>query len=155
MDRIIDIRVQRDDFDVGAEIDRLGIGRPDLGAVVSFTGLCRAEGGRLSALELEHYPGMAEAQIARIAERAAERWPLGAITVIHRFGQIRPGERIVLVAAASSHRHAAFDGAGFIMDFLKSEAPFWKKEHAASGETGAWVDARESDADAMKRWGGS
>ncbi|HWK13799.1 MAG TPA: molybdenum cofactor biosynthesis protein MoaE [Rhizobiaceae bacterium] len=152
MDCAIDIRIQRDDFDVGQEIGRLGAGRPDLGAVVTFTGLCRAEGGRLSALELEHYPGMAEAQIARIVERATERWPLGAVTVIHRFGRIAPGEQIVLVATASTHRHAAFDGASFIMDFLKSEAPFWKKEHAASGDAGEWVDARDSDHEAMKRW---
>jgi len=152
MDCVTDIRIQSDDFDVGREIERLGAGRPDLGAVVTFTGLCRAEGGRLAALELEHYPGMAEAQIARIVRRAAERWPLGAVTVIHRFGHIAPGEQIVLVATASTHRHAAFDGASFIMDFLKSEAPFWKKEHAASGAASGWVDARESDHDAMKRW---
>jgi len=152
MDCAIDIRIQHDDFDAGDEIRRLGAGRPDLGAVVTFTGLCRAEGGRLAALELEHYPGMAEAQIARIVARASERWPLGAVTVIHRFGRIAPGGQIVLVATASTHRHAAFEAASFIMDFLKSEAPFWKKEHAASGTPGGWVDARESDHDAMKRW---
>jgi len=146
------IRVQPGDFDVGAEIARIAEGRADIGAVVTFTGLCRDEQGRLAALELEHYPGMAEAEIARIAGEATERWPLSALTVIHRHGRILPGENIVLVVAASSHREAAFSAAGFLMDFLKSRAPFWKKEHGVDGEAGDWVDAKETDSAALERW---
>jgi molybdopterin synthase catalytic subunit len=146
------ISIQAEDFDVAAEIARLSDGNS--GAIVSFSGLCRDEGGRLAALELEHYPGMAEAEIARIAEEAAARWPLTGLTAIHRHGLIRPGENIVLVVAASAHRHAAFEAASFLMDYLKSRAPFWKKEHLADGTSGAWVDAKESDAEAMGRWEG-
>ncbi|GAA4110151.1 molybdenum cofactor biosynthesis protein MoaE [Aminobacter aganoensis] len=148
------VRIQAADFDVAAEIARLTQGRADIGAVVTFTGLCRDEQGSLSALELEHYPGMAEAEIARIAGEAIARWPLSGITVIHRFGRIRPGENIVLVVAASTHRQAAFDGASFLMDYLKSRAPFWKKEHRIDGSEGGWVDARESDEIAAARWAG-
>ena len=136
------VRIQAEDFDVAAEIARLTRGRADVGAVVTFTGLCRDEAGSLSALELEHYPGMAEAEIARIATEATQRWPLTGLTAIHRFGRIRPGENIVLVVAASSHRQAAFDAANFLMDFLKSRAPFWKKEHRADGPAGKWVEAK-------------
>jgi molybdopterin synthase catalytic subunit len=146
------VRIQADDFDAGAEIVRLAGGRPDIGAVVTFTGLCRDEAGTLTGLELEHYPGMAEAEIRRICLDAAARWPVTGLTVIHRHGMIRPGENIVLVVAASAHRHAAFDAAGFVMDFLKSRAPFWKKEHRADGEPGRWVDAKISDDAALARW---
>jgi molybdopterin synthase catalytic subunit len=146
------VRIQREDFDTGAEIAAISEGRRDLGAVVTFSGLCRDEGGLLEALELEHYPGMAQAEIGRIAHEASKRWPVDAITVVHRFGRIAPGENIVLVATASSHRQAAFDAANFIMDFLKSNAPFWKKEHRRDGGEGGWVDAKEADELALKRW---
>ncbi|WP_406871354.1 molybdenum cofactor biosynthesis protein MoaE [Aminobacter sp. P9b] len=148
------VRIQAADFDVAAEIARLTQGRADVGAVVTFTGLCRDEAGTLSALELEHYPGMAEAEIARIAGEAIERWPLAGITAIHRFGRIRPGENIVLVVAVSTHRQAAFEAASFLMDYLKSRAPFWKKEHRIDGSEGGWVDAKESDEIAAARWAG-
>jgi molybdopterin synthase catalytic subunit len=148
----IDVRIQAEDFDLAAEAVRLTQGRTDVGAVVTFTGLCRSEGGSLAALELEHYPGMAEEEIRRVAEDAARRWPLQGITVIHRHGAIPPGANIVLVATASSHRAAAFAGADFIMDFLKTRAPFWKKEHRADGSAGDWVDAKEADDAATRRW---
>ncbi len=146
------VRIQAADFDVAAEIAALTEGRADVGAVVTFTGLCRDEAGTLSALELEHYPGMAEAEIVRIAGEAVERWPLAGITAIHRYGRIAPGENIVLVVAASTHRQAAFDAASFLMDYLKSRAPFWKKEHRVDGSEGGWVDAKESDDAAAARW---
>jgi len=146
------IRVQEEDFDVAAESARLTDGRADVGAVVTFTGLCRDEGGTLAALELEHYPGMAEAEIGRIARQAAERWPLAGLTVIHRHGKIAPGENIVLVVTASAHRHAAFEAASFLMDFLKTRAPFWKKEHMKDGTDGGWVDAKDADDKATERW---
>ena len=135
------VRVQAEDFDAAAEIARLSAGRTDIGAVVTFSGLCRDENGALSALELEHYPGMAEAEISRIANEATERWPLTGLTVIHRYGMMRPGDNIVLVVAASSHRQAAFEAASFLMDFLKTRAPFWKREHRADGTPGEWVAA--------------
>lgn len=146
------VRIQAADFDVAQEIGRLTAGRADVGAVVTFTGLCRDEAGTLSALELEHYPGMAEAEISRIAAEALERWPLSGMTAIHRVGRVRPGENIVLVVAASKHRQAAFEAASFLMDYLKSRAPFWKKEHRADGSAGDWVDAKESDEAAAARW---
>ena len=146
------VRIQTEDFDTSAEVARLTRGRHDVGAVVTFIGLCRDEGGRLSALELEHYPAMAEAEIARIAARAMERWPLNGVSVIHRYGRLAPGDNIVLVVTASSHRHAAFDAASFLMDYLKSRAPFWKKEHPNDGGDGGWVDAREDDEIAARRW---
>lgn len=146
------IRVQAEDFHLQTEIDALSNGNADIGAVVSFTGLCRDEKGTLDALELEHYPGMAEAEMRRIAEEAAERWPLDGITVIHRHGKIKPGENIVLVVTASKHRQAAFESASFLMDFMKSKAPFWKREVRKDGSQGAWVDARSSDDEALKRW---
>jgi molybdopterin synthase catalytic subunit len=146
------VRIQSGDFDAAAEVAAMTAGRRDIGAVVTFTGLCRDEGGQLSALELEHYPGMAEAEIGRICREAIDRWPLQGLTVIHRFGRITPGENIVLVATASPHRHAAFDAANFVMDFLKSSAPFWKKEHDVCGNAGGWVDAKDSDEAALKRW---
>ncbi len=146
------VRVQSEDFDVADEIRQLTAGRRDIGAVVTFTGLCRDEAGKLSALELEHYPGMAEAEISRIAAQAMERWPLTGLLAVHRFGKIEPGGNIVLVIAASSHRQAAFDGANFLMDFLKTRAPFWKKEHLADGRSGQWVDAKDADDAAMDKW---
>jgi molybdopterin synthase catalytic subunit len=144
--------VQAEDFDIVAESARLTEGRADVGAVITFTGLCRDECGKLAALELEHYPGMAEIEIGRIAKEAAERWPLTGLTVIHRYGKLRPGENIVLVVAASTHRKAAFEAADFLMDFLKTRAPFWKKEHRKDSGHGGWVEAKESDDKAAERW---
>lgn len=146
------VSVQSQDFNVTVETERLTAGRTDIGAIVTFTGLCRDEGGLLTALELEHYPGMAEAEITRIAREACERWPLQSLTAIHRFGKIAPGENIVLVIATSKHRQAAFDAANFVMDFLKSRAPFWKKEHHKDGTQGDWVDAKDSDEAALAAW---
>ncbi|WLS01874.1 molybdenum cofactor biosynthesis protein MoaE [Shinella oryzae] len=146
------VRVQRDDFDAAAETARLVAGRAAAGAIVSFTGLCRDEGGRLSALELEHYPGMAEAEIERICRTAVTRFSLLGIAAIHRIGRIAPGENIVLVIAAAPHRRAAFDGASFVMDYLKTAAPFWKKEHFADGSEGGWVAAKDSDDTALAKW---
>jgi molybdopterin synthase catalytic subunit len=146
------IRIQREDFSAADEVAALTRDRADTGAVVTFTGLCRDEGGRLQALELEHYPGMAEAELRRVAEEAAARWPLDGLTVIHRFGKLAPGENIVLVAAASAHRHAAFEAASFLMDFLKTRAPFWKREHLADGTVGGWVEAKGEDDAAAERW---
>ncbi len=131
------IRVQSADFDLQAEVGLLTKRVPGIGAIVTFSGLCRDEGGTLAALELEHYPGMAEAEMTRIAERAIERFGLLGLTAIHRYGKIAAGENIVLVIAAAPHRQAAFDGASFVMDFLKTSAPFWKKEHGKDGSSGA------------------
>ena len=119
---------------------------------MAFTGFCRDESGTLAALELEHYPGMAEEEIGRIAMEAQERWPLLGLTVIHRAGRILPGEPIVLVLAASMHRQAAFEAASFLMDYMKTRAPFWKKEHFADGSTGGWVEAKDKDDSAAGRW---
>jgi molybdopterin synthase catalytic subunit len=146
------IRVQRDDFDPASEAEALTLGRKDIGALVSFVGLCRDEAGALSALELEHYPGMAEAEMRRIAELAIDRFALLGLTAVHRFGRIEAGGQIVLVLAAAPHRQAAFDGANFVMDFLKTSAPFWKKEHGRDGSSGAWVEAKDADDSARDRW---
>jgi molybdopterin synthase catalytic subunit len=147
------IRIQAEPFDAAAAATAaLAQGRADIGAVVAFTGLCRDEGGRLAALELEHYPGMAEAEIGRIAAQAQTRWPLLGLTIIHRFGKIVPGEGIVLVLTASAHRQAAFEAASFLMDYLKTHAPFWKREHLKDGTTGAWVEAKEADDRAAEKW---
>ena len=146
------MRVQREPFDAAAEAAKLTAGRADIGALVTFTGLCRDEGGRLAALELEHYPGMAEEEIARVAQEAARRWPIFAATAIHRTGKIAPGEPIVFVATTSAHRAAAFAAAEFLMDFLKTRAPFWKKEHARDGSAGDWVEAKDADDAALERW---
>jgi molybdopterin synthase catalytic subunit len=146
------VRIQAEDFDVAAEVAALSQGRPDIGAVVTFTGLCRDEGGRLAELELEHYPGMAEAEAARVVEDARARWPLSGVTVIHRYGRILPGQNIVLVVTASAHREAAFQAASFLMDYLKTRAPFWKREHLIDGTTGDWVDAKAEDDAAADRW---
>lgn len=146
------VRVQQADFDVAAEVAALTGGRGDVGAVVTFTGLCRDEGGTLTALELEHYPGMAEREMAKVADEAMARWPLTGLSVIHRFGRIAAGDNIVLVVAASSHREAAFNAASYMMDFLKTRAPFWKKEHRRDGANGGWVAAKAADDASAKRW---
>jgi molybdopterin synthase catalytic subunit len=146
------LRVQRESFDVATEAAALAAGRTDVGAVVTFTGLCRDEGGRLACLDLEHYPGMAEAEMGRVADEAVARWPLLGLTIVHRYGSIRPGEPIVLVVTASSHRNAAFAAAEFLMDYLKSNAPFWKKEVLAEAAEGAWVQEKEEDQQALARW---
>jgi len=146
------IRIQEADFDIAREISALTKGRTDIGAVVSFSGVCRGseDNQTVSALTLEHYPGMAEAEIARHAQTAMSRWPLTGVTVIHRVGRISPGENIVLVLTASRHRQAAFQAAEFLMDYLKANAPFWKREETAAGT--AWVDARSHDDAAAARW---
>ncbi|CAN7559967.1 molybdenum cofactor biosynthesis protein MoaE [Rhizobium sp. LjRoot30] len=148
------VRVQHQDFDQQTEIELMTEGRHDIGAVVTFTGLCRGENGRLEALELEHYPGMAEAEITRIATLAIERFSLLGLTAIHRYGTIATGENIVLVIAASPHRQAAFDGANFVMDYLKTSAPFWKKEHERDGKAGDWISAKDADDHARDKWQG-
>ena len=152
MPAAIRILVQVEDFDLGGEVEDAKRRSAGVGAIVAFIGTCRDEGGRLMALELEHYPGMAEAEIARIAETAAARWPLAAITVIHRHGRIVPGENIVLVVTIAAHRDAAFDAANFLMDFMKTNAPFWKREHLAGKGPGAWVAAKDDDTAAAERW---
>ena len=148
----VTIRIQREAFDASAESAKLTRGRTDVGAVVTFTGICRGDenGKPIAALTLEHYPGMAEQEIARHVDEARGRWPLLGVTVIHRHGRIAPGEDIVLVVTASSHREAAFAAAEFLMDFLKARAPFWKQVDA-SGKTN-WVEARESDDQLAARW---
>ena len=151
------VRVQAGVFDTAALSSRLTEGRTGVGALVAFTGLCRDEQGTLAALEIEHYPGMAEAEIARVVEEAEARWPLAGMIVVHRYGRILPGEPIVLAIAASRHREAAFEAAHFLMDYLKTRAPFWKKEHliqdATQGRDPDWVSAKESDEAAARRWG--
>jgi molybdopterin synthase catalytic subunit len=146
------ISLQREPFDAAAETARLRRGRTDIGAIVTFTGICRGEenGGSIAALTLEHYPAMAEAEIARQVEAAQQRWSLIGVRVIHRFGRIAPGEDIVLVVTASSHRHEAFAAAEFLMDYLKTRAPFWKQVEQSSGT--AWVEAKRSDESAAARW---
>jgi molybdopterin synthase catalytic subunit len=146
------IRLQRDDFDAAAEAAKIARGRTDIGAVVTFTGICRDhEGGHgVAALTLEHYPGMAEEEIARHVAEAERRWPLLGVTVIHRYGRLVPGDNIVLVVTASAHRAAAFAAADFLMDYLKTRAPFWKQEERVEGA--AWIDAKEADDAAAERW---
>jgi molybdopterin synthase catalytic subunit len=148
----VTIRIQEADFDIAGEIAALTKGRTDIGAVVSFSGICRDDekGEAIAALTLEHYPGMAEAEIARHAETAMSRWPLAGLSVVHRVGRITPGENIVLVLTASKHRQAAFQAAEFLMDYLKANAPFWKREESAKGTS--WVDARSHDDAAAARW---
>ena len=147
------VRVQREDFDTGAEIKRLTAGRTDIGAIVTFTGTVRSGPEKtISSMTLEHYPGMTETELERVEAEARARWPLQACLIIHRFGELKPGENIVLVITASPHRQAAFQSAEFLMDYLKTRAPFWKKEAGADGQ-GEWVDARESDDAATARWG--
>jgi molybdopterin synthase catalytic subunit len=146
------IRVQQADFDIGHEIAALTEGRIDIGAVVSFSGICRGSenGEPIAALTLEHYPGMAEAEIKRHTDEAMSRWPLTGLTVVHRVGRITPGENIVLVLAASAHRQAAFEAAEFLMDYLKANAPFWKREESAAGTN--WIEAHDHDDAAAARW---
>ena len=146
------IRVQAQDFDAAAEARALSQGRTDIGALVSFVGLCRDEGGRLAALEIEHYPDMAEAEIARAVAEAEARWPLLGVTVVHRHGTVRPGEQIVMVATASAHRGAAFAAAEMLMDYLKTRAPFWKRARRADGTIESWVEAKDGDAASAARW---
>ena len=149
---MIRVCVQAEDFDTGAEVSRLASGGDSVGAVVSFVGVVRGESGgeQLLALQLEHYPGMTERELSRIADEATARWQLSAVTIIHRVGVLRPKDQIVLVVTASAHRQAAFDGCAFVMDYLKTRAPFWKKETRASGEY--WIEARSSDDEAAARW---
>jgi molybdopterin synthase catalytic subunit len=148
----IHIAVQTEDFDVNAQMQQLRRGNACIGAITAFVGLVRDlnEGCKVSTMTLEHYAGMTEKSLADIAEQAKIRWPLQGITVIHRVGELKPTEQIVLVLTASAHRHAAFNSAEFIMDYLKSQAPFWKKEATPDGAR--WVDARESDEQALSRW---
>ena len=146
------IRVQHDDFDVGAELDRLAAGNHQIGGIASFVGLVRDVGGddRVSVLTLEHYPGMTEKKLAEIELEALRRWPLDASLIIHRYGRLEPGDRIVLVATASAHREAALAACHFLIDWLKTEAPFWKREETSAGER--WVEARAEDDTARQRW---
>ncbi len=146
------IRLQREDFDAAAEAARIARGRTDIGAVVTFVGICRDHeaGHGVTALTLEHYPGMAEEEIARHVAEAEQRWPLLGVSVIHRYGRLMPGDNIVLVVTASAHRAAAFAAAEFLMDYLKTRAPFWKQEERAGGT--AWVDAKAADDAAAERW---
>ena len=148
----VTIRLQEADFDTAHEIAALTRGRTDIGAVVTFSGICRGgEGGdAIAALTLEHYPGMAEAEIERHADEACRRWPLAGVTVVHRYGRITPGEDIVLVITTSSHREAAFAAAEFLMDYLKTRAPFWKQVEKAGGAT--WIEAKATDDAAAERW---
>ncbi|MHB0771553.1 molybdenum cofactor biosynthesis protein MoaE [Bradyrhizobium sp. 5.13L] len=148
----VTIRIQEDDFDLAREIAILTKSRTDIGAVVSFSGICRAEedSAKIAALTLEHYPDMAEEEIGRHVDEAISRWPLNGVTVIHRVGRFLPGQNIVLVLTASQHRQAAFQAAEFLMDYLKTSAPFWKKEESEAG-TG-WVEAQARDDEAAARW---
>ena len=144
------VAVRSGQFDAGAELSRFAAGRTDMGAVVSFTGLVRDTDGRLSEMEIEHYPGMTEKAITAMAEEARRRWSLGDVLVIHRHGRMRPGETIMMVATAAPHRADAFAAAEFLMDYLKSRAPFWKKEVTADGES--WVAQKDADEAALDRW---
>src|SRR5579863_6201731 len=148
------IRVQREDFDVGAELEALSRGNTRIGGVASFVGLVRdmGSGNRITALNLEHYPGMTEKKLAEIEREACRRWPLDASLVIHRYGRLEPGDRIVFVATASPHREAALAACHFLIDWLKTKAPFWKSEETQAGER--WVEAREEDDEATRRWRG-
>lgn len=146
----MNIRVQAAPFDHGAELSRFAAGRSDIGAVVSFTGVVRDEDGTLIEMLIEHYPGMTEKAITAIAAEAQSRWALADVLVIHRYGPLAPGAPIMMVATAAAHRSAAFAAADFLMDYLKSRAPFWKKERRTDGE--AWVAAKEADENALMRW---
>ena len=144
------VSVQEDNFDVGAELKVLNADKRDIGAVVSFTGVVRDTDGNLEALELEHYPGMTVKALDAIEKEAVSRWSLKGCRIIHRYGRLEPGDQIMMVATASAHRAAAFEAADFLMDYLKSRAPFWKKEHRKDGSD--WVDAKETDEQALDRW---
>lgn len=147
------VRVQTEDFDLSAETEKLIGGCRDVGAIVAFTGKVRGDddGREVSTLTLEHYPEMTEAEMARIEQEAMQRWPLQAVLMLHRVGELKAGDNIVLVIAASAHRQAAFEAASFLMDYLKTRAPFWKKETGADGSS-TWVEARAEDDDAADRW---
>jgi molybdopterin synthase catalytic subunit len=144
------IRIQTDDFDIGAEIAALREGRTDIGAVVSFTGSVRDADGTVTEMTLEHYPGMTEKELEKIEAEAQARWPLQASLIVHRTGTLKPGDNIVLVVTASAHRDAAFDAAKFLMDYLKTSAPFWKRESGPQGSQ--WVEAKARDNAATARW---
>ncbi len=146
------IRVQREDFDIGAELERLSAGNTKVGGLASFVGLVRdlAEQGTVGAMTLEHYPGMTEKRLAEIEAEARSRWPLEGVLIIHRYGRLEPGDRIVLVATTSAHRQAALESCAFLIDWLKTRAPFWKLEEGAKGA--AWVEAKESDDRAAEKW---
>ena len=144
------IRVQQDDFDIGAEIAALRAGRTDIGAIVAFTGTVRDQAGAVTAMTLEYYPGMTEAELGRIETEACARWPLQASLIVHRYGRLAPGDSIVLVVTASEHRDAAFEAARFLMDYLKTAAPFWKREEGPGGAR--WVEAEARDDDIASRW---
>lgn len=147
----MDIRVQQAPFDFGAEASAFSQGHDKIGAIVTFTGIVRdADSGGLATMEIEHYPGMTEAALTEIAEQACARWSLADALIIHRYGVLRPGEQIMMVATASRHRKDAFEAAEYLMDYLKSRAPFWKKEHGADGSQ--WVAARDEDEEALTRW---
>ena len=148
------IRLQREDFDVAAEQRKLSEGKGEVGAVVTFTGICRGGEGKdaISSLTLEHYPGMAEEEITRHVAEAEQRWTLKGVTVIHRYGRMVPGDNIVLVVTASSHRSDAFSAAEFLMDYLKTSAPFWKQEERAGNAETNWVEAKGTDQAAADRW---
>jgi molybdopterin synthase catalytic subunit len=152
MIRSATVRLQREPFDAAAEAAKLARGHGEVGALVTFTGICRGseDGEAISALTLEHYPGMAEAEIERHVAEACRRWPLLGVTVIHRYGRIMPGEDIVLVITASAHRQAAFAAAEFLMDYLKTRAPFWKQVETAGRKV--WIDAKSTDDAAAERW---
>ena len=144
------LSVQTEAFDLGAEANAFAAGAATAGAIVTFSGVVRDNGGRLVAMEIEHYPGMTETAIAAMMDQAMARWSLTDAMVIHRHGRLAPGEMIMMVATAASHRAAAFQAAAFLMDYLKSRAPFWKKEIGADGSE--WVAATETDEAALKRW---
>ncbi|MFO8125452.1 molybdenum cofactor biosynthesis protein MoaE [Yoonia sp.] len=144
------VRVQAARFEAGAELNSFAQGLTDVGAVVSFTGVVRDTKGDLQEMLIEHYPGMTESAITKITDEATARWALADVLVIHRYGPLKPGEPIMIVATASAHRAAAFEAADFLMDYLKSRAPFWKKEVTADGAS--WVAAKDADEDALKRW---
>ncbi len=146
------IKVQQEDFDVGAELAALTAGRTDVGGVATFIGLVRdvAGGEAIGAMTLEHYPGMTEKKLAEIEADAQRRWPLQGSLIIHRYGRLEPGDRIVFVATASAHRQAALESCAFLIDWLKTKAPFWKLEETSSGPQ--WVEARDSDDAAAERW---
>ena len=144
------IRVQREDFDIGAEIAKLKADRTDIGAIVTFTGTVRDQDGTVEEMTLEHYPGMTERELSRIEAEANARWPLQASLIVHRYGTLKPGDNIVLVVTASEHRDAAFDAAKFLMDYLKTSAPFWKREESTGGTS--WIEAHGRDDEAAARW---
>lgn len=147
------IRIAPTDFDLSQELKTLAEKSHGIGAIVSFTGVVRgaAHGRQVVSMSLEHYPGMTETELTRVLDAAEARWPILATSIVHRIGELKPGDQIVLVAIASAHRHAAFEAGSFVMDFLKTRAPFWKREDFSDGTTG-WVDAREDDTATLERW---